>query len=145
MRKLMTVAVCGLMACAAMAAPRYIPFEVSIGTNAAEVVTDAQAVGGMIEEVYLQAPAALVTANVSVVSAPAVGTGLTETVLYTNGTLTAAAIARPRVTQTDNEGANLSSLTVAERFLCVGDTVTFTVDQVSAQTGLTFKCWIKVK
>lgn len=145
MRKLMILVAISLTACAVMAAPRYIPFEVSIGTNATAEVTDSRPVNGIIDTVYLDAPPAAFTGLVSVVAAPTVSTNLTAVTLYTNAALIATATALPRIVPTDNEGAALSSLTVAEPYLCLGDTVTFSVTQASAQTGLTFKCWIKVK
>ena len=135
----------GLVACASFGQPKYISFEVSNGTNTVAAFTQSKNPIGYIDEVYFQAPsAASVTGTVSIVSTPNVGTGMVTTLIYTNTALTAAVKARPRVTQTDSAGADLTSLTVAERFLCNGDPVVFRVLQTSAVTGLTWKAWIKV-
>jgi len=146
MRKLLTIAGCAaLMACASHAGGLYVPFVVSVGTNATATVTQSKPVLGYIEEVYVENPSASgVTSAVWFAIAPAAGTNLTETVIYTNATQSASVMARPRVTQTDNTGGNLSSLTVAERFLCVGDSATFGVTQSTSTTGLTFKAWLKI-
>ena len=148
MRKL--AAICALLTAfavaGALAGGQYVSFEVSHGTTTTNVLTQTQAVNGYIDEIYIEAPSrSAVTAAVSVVVSPVVGSGLTTTTLYTNATVTAAAKARPRVTQTDNEGNNLSSLSVAERFLCVGDSVAVRVTQSSAVTGVVYKVWIKTK
>ena len=133
-----------VVASSALAGGRYVPLEVSVGTNATTRVTATERFHGRVNEIYFQIPAAS-TSVVTVVSTPNVGSGLTPTVLYTNAALTANAVSRTRVAQTDNTGANLSSLSVAESFLCVGDPVVFSVTQASAQTGVTFKAWIKLE
>lgn len=132
------------VASSAMAGGRYVPLECSIGTNATATVTDTEYFRGKVSEIYVQVPAAS-TGVVTVVSTPNVGSGLTPTVLYTNAALTANAVSRTRVTQHDNTGANLSSLSVAEPFLCVGDPVVFSVTQTSALTGVVYKAWIKLE
>lgn len=151
MRNLLVIALCVLCG-SAFAGPQYIPFEVSIGTNAAEVKTVTQYPIGYIDEVYIMGAttsgvavsAGLVTNDISLIVTPNIGSSMVKTVLYTNATLTGAARARPRVTQTDNTGANLSSLTVAERFLCNGDPVAFRVAQSSTLTSLVLKGWLKI-
>ena len=144
MRRLSCIAALTLAATIAGAAPRFVALEASIGTNAAEVVTDSEKVRGLVDEVYIEAPTAGTTSVVTIVSVPNVGTSLTPTVLYTNGALTVADIARPRVAQTDNEGAALAAVSVAERFSCVGGTLTLRIAQTSAQTGLVFRAFVKV-
>lgn len=129
---------------AASAAPHWQPIEARIPTNnPTTAVTGTAAPEGYVDEVYIEVPGST-TSRVTLVSAPAVAAGLTKTVLYTNGTVTANARARTRVTQTDSAGSNLSSLTVAERFLCKGDTLTLRVEQASARTQVVFRAWIKM-
>jgi hypothetical protein len=141
-----TVAIAAaILAATACANPQYVSFEVAHTTASTNVLTQTLPVIGYVDEVYVKAPSqAGVTANVSVVVSPSIDTGLTSTTLFTNGTLTAADIARPRVAQTDNEGTNLSTLTVPERYLCVGDSVTLTVTQSSEVTNVTYKVFLKV-
>lgn len=144
-RLLISAAALGLMACAVLAGPQFVSFEVNHGTTSTNVLTQSRAVHGYVDEVYVSAPSrAGVTANVYVASTPAIDTGLTSTEIYTNAAVTAAAKARPRIAQTDTEGTDLSSLTVPERLLCVGDTVTLRVVQSSAVTGVVYKVRLKV-
>jgi len=87
-----------------------------------------------------------VTAAVAFVVTPNCHTNATATIIYTNSAMTASGKASPRVTPTDNEGADLTSLTVGERFLCAGDPVVFTVsDTLATVTGVTFRAWLKVE
>ena len=144
MRRNSLIAILALVACIAGAAPRYVALETSIGTNAAEVVTDTERVRGYVDEIYVEAPTVGTMSVVTIVSSPGVGTSLTPTVLFTNGALTARDFARTRVTQTDAEGADLASLTVSERFLCQGGPVVLRVSQTSRVTGLTFRAWLKL-
>ncbi|MEN6360049.1 MAG: hypothetical protein ABFD59_08335 [Smithella sp.] len=133
------------MLCRAQAGPQYIAYEGKIGTNSATVISVAKNPIGYIDEILFQAPSRVgVTSVVTVVSAPNVGSGIPSTVLYTNATMTAADVIRPRVAQDDNTGAALTSLTVAERFLCNGDPVTLRVQQVSLVTNVTVKMWLKL-
>lgn len=150
MRNYLIAAALTVMAGIALADPQYVPLECRVGTNAAAVATDSANPRGYVQEILFQAPTtngaavSTVTSVVTIVSAPNVGSGITSTVLYTNAAMTAAAVARPRVTQHDNTGANLSTMTVAERFLCAGDPITFRVAQSSGVTGVVFKCWLKI-
>lgn len=152
MRKLMAIAGVLAVAGVALAAPQYVPFVVRCGTNATAVLTHDMAFQGYVDEVYIMAATTnggalagpVATATVTVVSYPAVDSGLAETVLYTNAALTAATKLRPRVTQTGNTGSDLSSLTVAERFLWAGDTIRFRVLQASGITNAVWKCWLKI-
>ena len=130
----------------AFADPMYVPLECRIGTLSTSVVTAVANPRGYLDEILLQAPSrAAVTAVVTVISAPAVGTGISSTVLYTNAEMTAADVIRPRVAQDDNTGAALTSLTVRERFLCAGDPITLRIAQVSGVTGIVFKVWLKIE
>ena len=145
MRKKLLTAALTALAGIALADPQYVPLECRIGTNAAAVATATANPRGYVQEILFQAPSrAAVTSVVTVVSAPNVGSGIPSTVLYTNAAMTAAAVARPRVTQQDSAGADLTTLTVSERFLCNGDPVTFRVAQDSGVTGVVFKCWLKI-
>jgi hypothetical protein len=146
MRKLALLCGIAVIACAVQAGPQYVALEARIGTNAAEVVSVTNFPIGYMDEILIQAPSrAAVTADVSVISAPNVGTGIPSTVLYTNSAMSAADVVRPRVAQDNNTGAALSSLTVAERFLCNGDPVTLRVAQTpTTVTGVVFKVWLKI-
>lgn len=134
-----------LLACPVFAGPQWIEFTGKIGTLSTSVVSVTKNPIGYIDEVYIQAPSkAGVTSVVTLVSSPNVGSSLAPTVIYTNGETVAAAKARPRVIPTDSAGSDLSSLTVAERFLCNGDPLVFRVEQSSAVTGVTFKAFVKI-
>jgi hypothetical protein len=129
----------------ALAEPRYESFEVNHVNTSTNILTETKNPRGYIEEILIQAPSqAGVTANVTFVISPDVGSGLTKTVLYTNATLTAAARAMTRIVPTDNTGGALASLTVAERYLSNGDQLTFRVVQSSAVTNVSFKAWVKI-
>jgi hypothetical protein len=146
MNKLNMIAVMCMVACSVFAGERWESFEVAIGTNATATVTDSKPIIGEIDEIYIQNPSkASVTSTVAFVVAPVIGTNLTATTVYTNAAHTASVKARPRILGTDTAGSNLSSLAVAERFVCVGETVTFSVTQASSVTGLTIKAWVKIK
>lgn len=129
----------------AFANPRWVEFPVKWGTTSTNILTATQTPIGYVDEVYVLVPSAAFTGVVSIVSTPNVSSSLTPTIIYTNAECKATGKARPRVTQTDNTGGALSSLTVAERFLCVGDPVVLRVEQVSALTGVTFRAWIKIE
>ena len=145
MRRLLIIAALGLVSAAALAGPRFIPFEVSHGNTSTNILTQPQAVIGSIDEFYLAAPSrAGVTADVYMVVSPSIASGLANTELYTNSAATAALKARPRIPQTDSAGSNLSTNTVAERYFCVGGNVTFRIEQVSAVTGVVYKAWLKL-
>lgn len=146
MKRTILVGALALLAVVACAAPAYVDFAVSIGTNnETTAVSDTRNPIGYVDEVYVLFPSGVVTADVSLISTPAVNSGLTKTCLFTNATMAASGMARPRVTQTDTAGANLSSLTVAERFFCAGDPVAFRVKQVTGVTGITFRAWLKIE
>ena len=149
MHKLKYIAGClAVAACAslALAGGRYIVLEARIGTNTNATVTKARPVSGYVDEIYIIMPAAVTNAQISVVARQgAVTNGAAPvTVLYTNALLTANAKARPRVTQTDNAGNNLSTLTVAERFFGAGDPVTLSVKQAGGTTNQTVRALLKV-
>ena len=131
-------------AVAVVAAPDYVEYRAKVGTTATVNLAVTNNPIGYVDEIYVQFPAGVRTALVTVVSMPNVGTSLPVTVLYSNATMQATAKARPRVTQTDNAGINLSSLTVAERFLSNGDKLVFRVRQAAGSTGVTFQCWCKI-
>lgn len=133
-----------VMAAYAIAEPAYVEYRIKVGTTATANLVVTNNPIGYVDEVYIQFPTGVRTALVTVVSYPNVGTSLPATVLYTNATMQATAKARPRVTQTDNAGSNLSSLTVAERFLCNGDPLVFRVKQAAGSTGVTFRAWMKI-
>jgi hypothetical protein len=144
MRKLAMIFV--MLASISHAGQKWESFEVTIGTNATATVTDSKPIIGEVDEIYIQAPTkASVTNNVSFRIVPVIGTNLTQTTIYTNATATAAVKARPRILGTDTTGANLSSLAVSERFVCVGETVTFSVTQSSSVTALTVRAYMKLK
>lgn len=146
MRKLTIYALAALAACAGVRAePRYVELRCDVATNAA-VATDSEAASGYVREILIQGPSqAGVTANVSVVAIPFCGSNMVATVLATNEALTAAQLFRPRIVPTGTSGSALSSLTVAEPVLCVGDTLRFRVAQTSAQvTTVVFKAWVKI-
>ena len=129
-----------------LAGEKWQSFEVSVGTNATATVTDSHAIIGEVDEIYVQnSSKANVTNSVAFSVVPAIGTNLTAAVIYTNAAHTASVKARPRVIGTDNTGSDLSSLAIAERFVCVGDTVTMSVTQSSAVTNYTVKAWLKIK
>ncbi len=146
MRKLLTIIGCvALTACASYARSRYVPFTVSVGTEAQTTNTQTRPIIGYIEEVHIEnASEANVTSTVTFTKSPAVGTNLTTTVIYTNTAQSASVIARPRVTPTDDEGSALTNLTVRERILCTGDPVTFSVIQTTEVTGVVFRAWLKI-
>lgn len=154
MKQAISIALAALVvACAVVqASPRYVAFEIKAGTNTTQVLTDTERMSGYVDEIYIQTPttngttvkSGIVTAQVLFAVSPNIATGLGSTRLYTNKTFTTAIKARPRVAQTDNTGTNLSSLTVAERFLCVGDPMVLTVKQITAATNVVYKGWIKV-
>lgn len=152
MRKTLAILLAVILPALALAGPQYIPFEVANGVATNVAQTDTQYPIGYIDEIYIQhattngvaVVAGIVTSTVTVVSAPNVGSGLTSTTLFTDAAVAATALARPRVVQTDNTGTDLTSLTVAERFLCNGDPVTLTVTQVTELTNLVYKAWIKI-
>jgi len=148
MTNLKSTIFCALLAtaCAAVAGVRWQSYEVSIGTNATAAVTDSHPVIGAIDQVHIEnASAANVTSTVTFVAAPSIGTNLASTVVYTNAAHTTSIDARPRFLGTDTAGSDLSSLAVAEPFVCVGDTVTFRLVQTSAVTGITVRAWIKLR
>ena len=144
MKHLAIAAVLMALVGVASAAPHWQTIEARIPTNnPTTAVTGTASPEGYVDEIYIAIPAST-TSRVTVVSAPAVATGLPGTVLYTNAAVTASGRVRTRVTQTDSAGSNLSSLTVAERFLCKGDTLTLRVEQASARTQVVFRAWIKM-
>ena len=147
MRKLLSIIGAAVMlAACAMGQSRYVPFEVSLGTNAAEIVTASQPISGYIDAVMIEnASKAAVTSAVTFTISPNIGTNLVSEVIYTNATQSASVVARPRVTPTDTSGNALTSLTVREPYLCTGDTVTFRVNQSTSVTGVTFKAWLRIK
>ena len=147
MRKLTLIALAAMAACATVQAePRYVELRCDVATNAAFAI-DSEAVSGRVLEILIQGPSqAGVTANVSVVMIPFHGSNMVATVLATNETLTASQLFRPRIVPTGTSGSALSSLTVAEPVLCVGDTMRFLVTQTSAQvTTVVFKAWAKIE
>jgi len=154
MRKAINIALAALLvACAtANAGGKWVAFEIKGGTNTTETLTDTEVINGYVDEVYLQTPmtnskavvSGLITANVGFAVSPAVGSGMTTTLLYTNTAFKASVKARPRIAQTDTAGSNLSSLTVPERYLAKGDTVTFRVSQATALTQVVYRAWIKL-
>lgn len=155
MRKAIFTLAAGLLACASiLASPRYEEFDRITLTNTESDTATLQA-KGLIDAVYVMAPttngatlgSGSVTSTVTVISAPAVGSGLSSTTLFTSSTVTNATVsARPRFAPTDNAGTALTSLTVFEPFLNVGDTITLTVSQVGvAQTNVQYRVFIKLK
>jgi len=145
MRKLLAFIAIAALAGIVSAEPRYIAYEGKIDTLSTSVVSVVKNPIGYVDEILFQAPTkGGVTSVVTIVSAPNVGSGMVSTVLYTNAAMTAAAVIRPRITQQDNTGTDLTSLSISERFLCNGDPVTLRVVQTSVVTGVVFKCWIKM-
>jgi len=154
MRKAIFTLAAGLLACATVyAGPRYYEFTRITLTNTA-TNTAVLNPKGAIDAVYVMAPttggvtlaAASVTSTVTVVSAPNVGSGLSSTTLFTDAAVTNFTVSsHPRFAPTDNTGAALSSLTVFEPFLNVGDPITLTVIQTgTAQTSVLYRVFIKV-
>lgn len=135
------------LACVVQAGPQYVALEARIGTNATATVTDSVNPIGRIIEILIQAPSrAACTNSMSISCSPNVGSNITATVLYTNATMSAADVVRPRIVPDDNTGAALSSLTVAEPFLCNGDPITLSVTQTpTTVTGVVFKVWLKIE
>lgn len=155
MRKALTTLAAGLLACASVyAAPRYEEFVAITLTNTA-TNTATLYPKGAIDKVYVMAPTTggvalatgSVTSTVTVVSAPAVGSGLSSTTLFTSSTVTNATVSsQPRFAPTDNTGTALTSLTVYEPHVNAGDPVTLTVIQTgTAQTNVQYRVFIKLK
>ena len=134
-----------LLAVCAGAGPRWIKFELSHGATSTNILTQTKSVNGYIDEFYWAGPSQSgVTTDVYVTVSPSIDTNLSVAAIYTNSALTAAAKTRTRIPQTDSAGSDLSSLTVAERYLCKGDKVTVRIEQVSAVTNVTYKGFLKV-
>lgn len=132
------------LASLAHAGSRYVSFTATIGATAGVTNTQTRPIKGSVNEVYVVVPENF-TGDVYFASAPGISTDAPETVIYTNAALTASAVARPRVVPTDNEGSDLSSLTVAEPLLLTGDQVTFSVIQASELTNTTVSGWLKIQ
>lgn len=140
-----------LCAVTASAEPAYVEYLIKLGATSTTATAQRNMAltnnpRGYIDEILVQAPSkGSVTAAVSVVTWPNVGTNMAHTILFTNAALTSAAKSRPRVEQTDNTGTTYSSNTVpTERLLCNGDPVVLRVKQVSDYTNVEFKAWIKI-
>lgn len=148
MKKSLTLA--ALMACAACAhaAPINVPFVVKC--NGAVTSSVTASVQGYIRDIVVSSPTTngvaigTVTGDVRIVASPAVGTGHSDTLIYTNAAVTSATSARPRFVPTGTTGSALSSLTVAEPYLCAGDSVTLRVIQDGAATNVLWRVDIKV-
>jgi len=149
------IGICGLAALcvgAALAQPRYESAEVKLTNNQTNSVTlnpqgrivEVLVLGSQTNGVTLSTGAA--TGTVTVVSTPAVNSGLTATTLFTATMTNNTVTARTRIVPTANTGAALSTLTVAEPHLNVGDPVVFQVVQAaSGLTNVSWKCWLKVE
>lgn len=141
-----------LSVCSASGGPKWVDFEVSHGTTSTNILTQTRPLIGDLDEVYvaiytndvLIVAGGVVTADLFVAVSPPMASGLSSTDIYTNSAVTGVASARPRVPQTDSEGTDLTTLTVAERYRCIGDRATLRVEQVSAVTGTTYRVWLKL-
>jgi len=150
MRKAIIISLAaGLMACAsASAEPRWVPLIVKC--QGAVTSSVSASVQGRIMEVRVSSPATngvaitSVTGNVAIAATPAFGTGNAATTIYANTNVTSAVAARPRMAPTDTAGTGLSSLTVYEPYLCVGDTVALTVIQTGAASNVVWRADVKV-
>lgn len=138
-----------LLALAHVAAAQQI-VPLTIAVNAANVThtqTVNQSVQGSVDAVYVNVPASQ-TADVTVVAAPAFGSGLPSTILFSNTALTASTVAYPRIIPTDTAGATgaiAGASHVTGPFLSCGDTVTLRVLQASAGTNTTWRAFLKVR
>jgi len=130
------------------AAQRIVPLDIYVThSNKTFTNTVSQSVQGVIDSVYVQVPSSQ-TALVTVVSAPAFGSGNAGTMIYTNAALTASTVARPRYVPTDNTGATnalVGASHTSEPYLCAGDTVTLTVTQASAGTNISWRAFLKLR
>lgn len=135
-----------VLALRASAGSIVVPFILWQGTDSTEVLTQTANEQGYVEEIIIQSPTkGGTTSLVTVVATPSAGTNLTPTVLFTNASLTAGAVIRPRISATDNTGAAFPSNTVpTERYFCTGDDLALSVDQTSTKTGFWYRVWIKI-
>lgn len=141
-----------LLAGVVLAGPRYEKGQMLLTNTATNTVyLNPQ---GRILEVLVAKPStggvaiatAAATGTVTVISTPAVNSGLTATTLFTSTVTNNTLTTKPRFAPTDNTGSALSSLTVYEPLLCVGDSVAFKVIQeATGMTNVLWQVWLKVE
>lgn len=151
MRRMIALGLVMLAASIAVAGQQWV--ELNLLCTNTQTNTATANVQGRIDTVYVEAPTtggvavAFTTGSVSVVSTPAVGLDLSSVTLYSNDAVTnTAVVARPRFAPTDAAGSALSTLTVKEPHLAVGDDVVFTVEQtaVAGHTNVLWRAFLKV-
>lgn len=155
MRGLKLFCACGLAASlcsAAVAQPRYESAVIKLTNTSTNTVTlnpqgrilSVMVLGAQTNGVTMATGAA--TGTVTVISTPAVDSGLTATTLFTSTMTNATLTASPRFAPTDAAGTALTTLTVKEPHVNVGDPIVFQVIQAaSGLTNVTWKCWLKIE
>jgi hypothetical protein len=136
MRKLVIIAGASLMACACLAGPQHVTFNLATGTNDTATTTTT-AISGYIDEIVLELPAGATSGVVSVTATPVVGAAVT----LASKTITATQLVRPRLDGTDTAGTALTS-DPPWRYMSAGDKITASVASAS-HTGKTWRVYIK--